>query len=91
MLFQNVNKDIWVPSLARPRPHPTLLTFITELTLYKSWACVLSQCDDSQNHAEASPGPVEGSQALGATGRNDALEVVFECSREPEVLCVTID
>lgn len=74
-----------------PPPPPTLLTFITELTLYKSWACVLSQCDDSQNHAEASPGPVETSQALRATGRNHALEVVFECSREPEVLCVTID
>lgn len=51
----------------------------------------MSRCDDSQNHAEASPGPVETSQALRATGRNDALEVVFECSREPEVLCVTID
>lgn len=72
-------------------PFPILLTFITELTLYKSWACVLSQCDDSQNRAEAFPGPVETSQALRATGRKDALKVVFECSREPEVLCVTID
>ncbi|KAM7337848.1 hypothetical protein ACRRTK_003967 [Alexandromys fortis] len=40
-----------------------------ELTLYKSWACVLSQCDDSQNRAVAFPGPVETSQALRATGR----------------------
>lgn len=72
-------------------PFPTLLIFITELTLYKSWACVLSQCDDSQNHAEDSPGAVETPQALRATGRNDALKVVFECSREPEVLCATID
>lgn len=72
-MLQNVNKDIWVPSLAPPAP--TLLTFNTELTLYKSWACVLSQCDD--NYAEPSPGAVETFQALRATGRNDALKVVF--------------
>lgn len=82
-MLPNVNKDIWVPS-----PPESLLTFSV---LHKSRACVLSQCGESQSHAEASPRAVETPQALRATGRNDAVKAVSACSREPEVPSVTID
>lgn len=77
------------PIPRRPPPHSSDIH--QGVTLYKSWACVLSQCDDSQNRDEASPGAVETSPELRATGRSVALKAVFECSREPEILCATID
>lgn len=53
----------------------------------------LSQCGGSQSQAElgVSPRAVQTSQALRATDRNGASKVVLGCSREPGVLCVTMD
>lgn len=61
------------------------------IALYKHWPW--SQCDDIQSQAELGvpPRAVETSQALGATDRNGAVEVVFGRSGEPGVLCVTVD